>query len=155
MLLSGSARARDMLARSNPRVLRSSILVDPTHHTANLQVLRLLKEADNENRRHFTLPGEQIVKRLPALACGKTTSSALAHDAPPPATPWRAAISSPTTTRGRRLTHGVPRLSRLMCRVAHGARVVGTLFTSRSPRGADRGFVGAEDRTHILAGLRT
>ena len=55
-----AARARDMLARSNPRVLRSSILTDPTHATANLQVLRLVKAAENDNRRHFTSPGEQI-----------------------------------------------------------------------------------------------
>jgi hypothetical protein len=51
--------ARGMLARSNARVLRSSILTLPAHSTANLQVRRLLREADNENRKHFVDAREQ------------------------------------------------------------------------------------------------
>jgi hypothetical protein len=49
-----AARARQMLANTNSRVVRSSILVRPGHATANLQVLRLVREADNDHRRHFT-----------------------------------------------------------------------------------------------------
>jgi hypothetical protein len=52
-------RAKEMLASSNPRVVRSSILIQPNQATANLQVLRLVKEAANKNRRHFTSPSEQ------------------------------------------------------------------------------------------------
>lgn len=53
-------RAREMLARSNPRVIKSSILIDPSHATTGLQVVRLVKEAENANRRHFTDPAHQI-----------------------------------------------------------------------------------------------
>ena len=53
-------RAREMLARSNPRVVKSSILIDPSHATTGLQVVRLVKEAENANRRHFTDAAEQI-----------------------------------------------------------------------------------------------
>ena len=53
-------RAREMLARSNPRVLKSSILIDPNHATTSLQVVRLVKEAENVNRRHFTDAAQQI-----------------------------------------------------------------------------------------------
>lgn len=52
-------RAREMLALSNPRVIRSSILVQPEQAITNLQVVRLVKEAANEDRRHFTSPAEQ------------------------------------------------------------------------------------------------
>jgi hypothetical protein len=53
-------RAREMLARSNPRVIKSSILIDPSHATTGLQVFRLVKEAENANRRHFTDAAQQI-----------------------------------------------------------------------------------------------
>jgi len=53
-------RAREMLARSNPRVVKSSILIDPSHATTSLQVVRLVKEAENANRRHFTDAAQQI-----------------------------------------------------------------------------------------------
>lgn len=49
-----AVRAKEMLTRSNPRVIRSSILTLPERSLANLQVLRLVREADIENRRHFT-----------------------------------------------------------------------------------------------------
>ena len=55
-----AARARDMLAHSNPRVIRSSILVRPGQATTSLQVVRLVKEADNDNRRHFEAAHRQI-----------------------------------------------------------------------------------------------
>lgn len=54
-----ATRARGMLARSNARVIRSSILTLPAHSTANLQVRRLLREAENENRKHFVDAREQ------------------------------------------------------------------------------------------------
>jgi hypothetical protein len=49
-------RAREMLALSNPRVIRSAILTAPEQSTANLQVVRLVREAENAERRHFTDP---------------------------------------------------------------------------------------------------
>lgn len=49
-----ASRARDMLARSNPRVTRSAILTLPESSTTNLQVMRLVREAENAARRHFT-----------------------------------------------------------------------------------------------------
>jgi len=55
-----AARVKQMLERSNPRVVRSSILIQPTHATTGLQALRLVKEAANANRRHFTSAREQI-----------------------------------------------------------------------------------------------
>ena len=48
-----SARARAMLAKSNARVERSSILTNSEQSMTNLQVQRLVREAENENRRHF------------------------------------------------------------------------------------------------------
>lgn len=53
-------RAREMLTRSNPRLLKSSILIDPSHATTGLQVVRLVEEAENANRRHFTDAAQQI-----------------------------------------------------------------------------------------------
>lgn len=55
-----AARARDMLANSNPRVIRSSILLRPGQATTSLQVLRLVKEAENDNRRYFIAQSQQI-----------------------------------------------------------------------------------------------
>jgi hypothetical protein len=52
-------RARDMLMRANPRVIRSGILTLPDRSLANLQVIRLVREAELDNRRHFTSPGSQ------------------------------------------------------------------------------------------------
>jgi hypothetical protein len=48
-----------MLARTNPRVTRSSILTLPEHPLTNLQVVRLIREAENPGRRHFISPHEQ------------------------------------------------------------------------------------------------
>jgi hypothetical protein len=48
-----ATRVRTMLSRSNARVERSSILTAADQSTANLQVERLVREAENENRRHF------------------------------------------------------------------------------------------------------
>jgi hypothetical protein len=52
-----AARAREMLASVNPRVTRSSVLTLPENATGNLQVVRLVREAENQNRRHFTSTG--------------------------------------------------------------------------------------------------
>jgi hypothetical protein len=49
-----AARARHMLAQVNPRVKRSAILTLPENSTTNLQVVRLVREAENAARRHFT-----------------------------------------------------------------------------------------------------
>ena len=49
-----SERARHMLAQVNPRVKRSAILTLPENSTTNLQVVRLVREAENAARRHFT-----------------------------------------------------------------------------------------------------
>jgi len=49
-----AARAREMLATVNPKVARSSILTGPEHPTTNLQVVRLIREAQNADRKHFT-----------------------------------------------------------------------------------------------------
>jgi hypothetical protein len=46
--------ARKMLAAVNPRVTRSAILTAPANPTTNLQTVRLIREAENPNRRHFT-----------------------------------------------------------------------------------------------------
>jgi hypothetical protein len=48
-----AVRARAMLSKSNVRVERSSILTTSGQSTTNLQILRLVREADNEHRRHF------------------------------------------------------------------------------------------------------
>jgi len=55
-----SERARQMLTGSNPRILRSSILVNPGDAIASLQVVRLVREAENDHRRHFTSPRAQF-----------------------------------------------------------------------------------------------
>jgi hypothetical protein len=49
-----AARARQMLTKVNPRVVRSSILTLPANPLTNLQVIRLIREAENSSRRHFT-----------------------------------------------------------------------------------------------------
>lgn len=49
-----AARARDMLMFVNPRLLRSGVLTAPEQSVANLQVVRLVREAENEVRRVFT-----------------------------------------------------------------------------------------------------
>jgi hypothetical protein len=51
-----AVRAREMLAGVNPRVTRSAILSQPEDSTKNLQVVRLIREAENPARRHFTEP---------------------------------------------------------------------------------------------------
>ena len=54
-----AVRAREMLANTNPRVSRSSILTLPENPLTNLQVVRLIREAENPHRRHFTSAREQ------------------------------------------------------------------------------------------------
>jgi hypothetical protein len=49
-----AAAARKMLTTVNPRVTRSAILTAPANPTTNLQTVRLIREAENPNRRHFT-----------------------------------------------------------------------------------------------------
>jgi len=53
-----AAHAREMLARANPRVLRSGILSSPDQSLANLQVVRLIREAESPGRRNFTSTDE-------------------------------------------------------------------------------------------------
>lgn len=53
-----AARAREMLAGVNPRVTRSAILTLPENPTTNLQVVRLIREAESPHRRHFTVAAE-------------------------------------------------------------------------------------------------
>lgn len=53
-----AARVREMLTISNPRVIRSAILTSPEQSTTHLQVVRLLREAENASRRMFTSPGQ-------------------------------------------------------------------------------------------------
>ncbi|HET9957500.1 MAG TPA: hypothetical protein VFQ61_23535 [Polyangiaceae bacterium] len=48
-----------MLALSNARVIRSSILILPERSLTDLQVHRLVREADNPNRKYFTHPQHQ------------------------------------------------------------------------------------------------
>lgn len=54
-----AARVRTMLTKSNARVERSSILTMPLKSTANLQIQRLVREAEYENRRHFVSARDQ------------------------------------------------------------------------------------------------
>jgi len=54
-----ATRVRTMLSRANARVERSSILTSADQSTANLQVERLVREAENENRRHFVNARDQ------------------------------------------------------------------------------------------------
>jgi len=49
-----AARAREMMAATNPRVTRSAVLTLPENPTTNLQAVRIIREAENPNRRHFT-----------------------------------------------------------------------------------------------------
>jgi deoxyribose-phosphate aldolase len=49
-------QARLMLRTVNPRVTRSAILTLSANPTTNLQVVRLVHEAENVNRKHFTSP---------------------------------------------------------------------------------------------------
>jgi hypothetical protein len=49
-----ATRVQEALLRNNSRVIRSAILTLPDRSLANLQVLRLVREAENEVRRHFT-----------------------------------------------------------------------------------------------------
>ena len=49
-----ATRARDMLMFVNPRLMRSGVLTAPEQSIANLQVVRLVREAENEVRRIFT-----------------------------------------------------------------------------------------------------
>lgn len=49
-----------MLSTSNPRTLRSSILLMPISPTAVMQVMRLIGEARFQDRRVFTSPADQV-----------------------------------------------------------------------------------------------
>jgi hypothetical protein len=51
-------RAVQMLTRGNPRVERSAILHEPGQATSVLQVMRIVREAELQNRRVFTDPSE-------------------------------------------------------------------------------------------------
>jgi hypothetical protein len=51
-------RCREMLASVNPRVVRSAILTLPENSLTNLQVVRLVREAQNPSRRAFTVAAE-------------------------------------------------------------------------------------------------
>ena len=63
-----AARAREMLATANPKVLRSSILTAPENPTTNLQVVRLIREAQNADRRHFAEPKQLAAWLSPVLS---------------------------------------------------------------------------------------
>ena len=57
-----ATRVRAMLTKSNARVERSSILtLSDRSALTNLQVERLVREAENDNRRHFTSAREQYL----------------------------------------------------------------------------------------------
>lgn len=47
-------KASVMLQAMNPRVMRSAILTLAVNPTTNLQVLRLVNQAENADRKHFT-----------------------------------------------------------------------------------------------------
>jgi hypothetical protein len=49
-----AVRAREMFLFVNPRLMRSAVLTAPEQSVANLQVVRLVREAENEVRRIFT-----------------------------------------------------------------------------------------------------
>ena len=49
-----AVRVREMVVLSNPRVIRSSILTLPENAVTNLQAIRIIREAQNPNRHHFT-----------------------------------------------------------------------------------------------------
>jgi hypothetical protein len=49
-----ASRARVLLHTANPRLMRSAILTLPESPLKNLQVVRLIREAENPRRRHFT-----------------------------------------------------------------------------------------------------
>jgi hypothetical protein len=48
-----AARVRKMFEAVNTRVIRSAVLTLPENPLKNLQVIRLIREAENPNRRHF------------------------------------------------------------------------------------------------------
>jgi hypothetical protein len=56
-----AARARAMLTKSNARMVRSAILTHSDQSLTNLQIQRLVREAENENRRHFISAREQYL----------------------------------------------------------------------------------------------
>jgi hypothetical protein len=49
-----AALAREMLSGVNPHLARSAILTLPADPTSNLQVVRLIREAENKSRRQFS-----------------------------------------------------------------------------------------------------
>jgi len=63
-----AARARAMLTKSNSRVERSSILTHGDQSLINLQVHRLVREAENDHRRHFVSAREQYLWLSEVLA---------------------------------------------------------------------------------------
>jgi hypothetical protein len=68
-----AAEARAMLARNNPRVERSAILTLPEQSTTSLQVQRLVREAENAQRRHFIDIREQCGWLAQVLSEAETT----------------------------------------------------------------------------------
>jgi hypothetical protein len=53
-----ASRARELLQSANPRLKRSAILTLPESPLTNLQVVRLIREAENAHRRHFISAAE-------------------------------------------------------------------------------------------------
>jgi len=53
-----ASRAQTLLQNTNPRLTRSAILTLPESPLTNLQVVRLIREAENESRRHFISEAE-------------------------------------------------------------------------------------------------
>jgi hypothetical protein len=53
-----AARAQQLLQSTNPRLERSAILTLPESPLTNLQVVRLIREAENADRRHFVSAAE-------------------------------------------------------------------------------------------------
>jgi hypothetical protein len=51
-----AARMRQFLSGINHRVTRSAILTQPANATTNMQIVRIVHESDNANRRHFGSP---------------------------------------------------------------------------------------------------
>jgi hypothetical protein len=116
-----SVRAREMLSRANPRVVRASILTLAERSLANLQVVRLVREADSEQRRHFTNAVEQhrwlsevlteaeqarlaeFLELIPAAQGPAEATRSLPAAGAPPALAARASVRpAPQTTRAPR-----------------------------------------------------
>jgi hypothetical protein len=51
-----AARTAQMLLTGNHRIVRSAVLAQPANATTNMQIVRLVHESDNANRKHFASP---------------------------------------------------------------------------------------------------